>query len=59
MTQGIVGFEENPGKAASTGPKREHVYTHHFVDANAFVTDVMGEDRHEKRAIEYLQCCRA
>ncbi len=55
MTPGIVGFEENPGKAASTGPKREHVYTHYFVGANAFVTEVMGEGRHEKRAIEYLQ----
>jgi len=55
MTPGIVGFEENPGKAASTGPEREHVYTHYFVGANAFVTGIMGEGRHEKRAIEYLQ----
>ncbi|KKH50926.1 multiheme c-type cytochrome [Methanosarcina sp. 1.H.A.2.2] len=55
MTPGIVGFEENPGKAASTGPEREHVYTHNFVGANAFVTGIMGEGRHEKRAIEYLQ----
>ncbi|WP_440947257.1 multiheme c-type cytochrome [Methanosarcina sp. T3] len=55
MTPGIVGFEENPGKAASTGPERAHVYTHYFVGANAFVTGIMGEGRHEKRAIEYLQ----
>jgi hypothetical protein len=55
MTPGIINFEENPGKAASTGPEREHVYTHYFVGANAFVTDIMGEGRHEKRAIEYLQ----
>lgn len=55
MTPGIVNFEENPGKAASTGPDREHVYTHYFVGANAFVTGVMGEGRHEKRAVEYLQ----
>lgn len=55
MTPGIVGFEENPGKAASTGPEREHVYTHYFAGANAFVTGIMGEGRHEKRAIEYLQ----
>ncbi|WP_235203833.1 cytochrome c family protein [Methanosarcina soligelidi] len=55
MTPGIVKFEKNPGKAASSGPKREHVYTHHFVGANAFVTGEMGEGRHEKRAIEYLQ----
>ncbi|HIH75440.1 MAG TPA: cytochrome c family protein [Methanosarcina sp.] len=55
MTPGIVGFEENPGKAASSGPGREHVYTHYFVGANAFVTDIMGEGRHENRAIEYLQ----
>lgn len=55
MTPGIVEFEANPGKAASNGPEREHVYTHYFVGANAFVTDVMGEGRHEKRAIEYLQ----
>lgn len=55
MTPGIVGFEANPGKAASNGPDREHVYTHFFVGANAFVTDELGESRHEKRAIEYLK----
>jgi hypothetical protein len=55
MTPGITGFEENPGKAASSGPEREHVYTHYFVGGNAFVTAVTGESRHEKRAIEYLQ----
>ncbi len=55
MTPGIVGFKENPGKAASSGPEREHVYTHYFVGANAFVTNVMGEGRHEKMAIENLQ----
>jgi len=55
MTPGIVGFEEDPGKAASTGPEREHVYNHYFVGANAFVTGILGEGRHEKRAIEYLQ----
>ena len=55
MTPGIVEFEANPGKAASNGPDREHVYTHYFVGGNAFVTDVLGEGRHEKRAIETLQ----
>jgi hypothetical protein len=55
MTPGIVSFERNPGKAASSGPEREHVYTHYFAGGNAFVTEVMGEGRHEKKAIEYLQ----
>ncbi len=55
MTPGIVEYEANPGKAASNGPEREHVYTHYFVGGNAFVTDALGEGRHEKRAIEYLQ----
>jgi len=55
MTPGIVGFERNPGKAASSGPEREHVYTHYFAGGNAFVTQVMDEGRHEKKAIEYLQ----
>lgn len=55
MTPGIVKFEKNPGKAASSGPERAHVYTHYFVGANAFVTNVMDEGRHEKRAIENLQ----
>lgn len=55
MTPGIVEYEANPGKAASSGPEREHVYTHYFVGGNAFVTDALGEGRHEKRAIEYLQ----
>jgi hypothetical protein len=55
MTPGIVKFEKNPGKAASSGPERAHVYTHYFVGANAFVTNVMDEGRHEKRAIETLQ----
>jgi len=55
MTPGIIGFAANPGKAASNGPEREHIYTHFFVGANAFVTAVLGESRHEKRALEFLK----
>ncbi|MDO9517674.1 MAG: multiheme c-type cytochrome [Methanosarcinaceae archaeon] len=55
MTPGITKYEANPGKAASMGPKRDHIYTHYAVGANAFITDFLGDDTHRDMAIERLQ----
>jgi hypothetical protein len=55
MTPGITQFEANPGKAASMGPKRDHIYTHYAVGGNAFITDILGDETHRDMAIERLQ----
>lgn len=55
MTPGITQFEANPGKAASMGPKRDHIYTHYIVGGNAFITDILGDKTHRDMAIERLQ----
>lgn len=55
MTPGITHFEANPGKAASMGPDRDHVYTHYFVGGNAAVTEVMGSEVHQQMAEERLK----
>ena len=55
MTPGITKFEANPGKAASMGPRRDHLYTHYAVGGNAFITDILGDTTHRDMAIERLQ----
>ena len=55
MTPGVTQFEANPGKAASMGPRREHLYTHYAVGGNAFITDILGDKTHRDMAIERLQ----
>ncbi len=55
MTPGVTQFEANPGKAASMGPKRDHIYTHYAVGGNAFITDILGDETHRDMAIERLQ----
>ncbi len=55
MTPGVTQFEANPGKAASMGPDRDHIYTHYTVGANAFITDILGDETHRDMAIERLQ----
>ena len=55
MTPGVTQFEANPGKAASMGPKRDHIYTHYAVGGNAFITDILGDKTHRDMAIERLQ----
>jgi hypothetical protein len=55
MTPGITHFEANPGKAATMGPKREHIYTHNTVGGNAFMTEILGSRTHKNMAIERLE----
>jgi hypothetical protein len=45
----------NPGQPCVTGPKREQMYTHEFVGANAVVTDLLGAKQHAAIAVTRLQ----
>ncbi|WP_157197344.1 multiheme c-type cytochrome [Methanohalobium evestigatum] len=54
MSPGITNFEINPGRSATGAPKRDHISLHYFAGANAFVTDILDEETHRKRAIERL-----
>ena len=55
MTPGITQYEANPGKSASMGPDREHIYTHNFVGGNAAVPGLLKSDVHKKMAEERLK----
>ncbi len=55
MTEGITEFKANPGRAASTSPRRDHISTHAIVGANAFIPKILGEDRIAKMAVDRLQ----
>ena len=55
MSPGITHFEANPGRSASGAPKRDHISLHYFEGANAFVTDILDEETHRRRAIERLK----
>jgi len=55
MTSGITQFEANPGKAATMGPKRDHIYTHSTVGGNAFMAEVLGSKTYKLMAIERLR----
>ncbi len=52
MTPGPSVTKPNPGKAASMGPTRPHIYTHQFVGGNA--TELASE-AHRQLAVERLQ----
>ncbi|MHB8894179.1 MAG: multiheme c-type cytochrome [Candidatus Geothermincolia bacterium] len=45
----------NPGQPAVGGPKRDQMYTHEFVGANAVVTDLLGAKQHAAIAVQRLQ----
>jgi hypothetical protein len=45
----------NPGQPCVTGPKRDQVYTHEFVGANAVVTGLLGAKDHAAIAVKRLQ----
>jgi len=45
----------NPGTAAMGGPRRDQVYTHEFVGANAAVTELLGAKQHAEIAVKRLQ----
>lgn len=55
MSPGITGFKENPGRAASSSVRREHISLHSAVGGNAFVTEMVGAEKQRKLAIERLQ----
>jgi mono/diheme cytochrome c family protein len=46
---------DNPGKAADSGPEREHIWTHYFVGGNALVTKLLGGAVNAKLAVDRLQ----
>ncbi len=45
----------NPGQPCVSGPKREQMYTHEFVGANAVVTELLGARQHASIAVKRLQ----
>ncbi len=45
----------NPGQPCVSGPKREQMYTHEFVGANAVVSDLLGAKQHAAIAVKRLQ----
>jgi hypothetical protein len=45
----------NPGQPCITGPKREQMFTHEFVGANAVVTELLGAKQHAAIAVQRLQ----
>jgi mono/diheme cytochrome c family protein len=55
MTSGITKFEANPGRAGSGAQKREHISTHAIVGGNAFITEILGEEKYKEMAVERLK----
>lgn len=55
MTPGITEFEANPGRAGSGAQRREHISTHDIVGGNAFVTEILGEEKYSEMAVERLE----
>lgn len=55
MTPGHQVTSPNPGKAATMGPEREHIFTHEFVGGNAFVSGILDSDKHKELAEERLK----
>ena len=45
----------HPGQPCISGPKREQMYTHEFVGANAVVTELLGAKQHAAIAVKRLQ----
>ena len=46
---------DNPGQAADDGPEREHIFTHYFVGANAYLPKLNGDLEKSQMAIARLQ----
>jgi hypothetical protein len=55
MTPGITRFQPNPGAAAFTGPKREHIWTHNIVGANVSMAALLGFKGHSESALKRLR----
>jgi len=46
---------DNPGKSSKYGPRREHVWTHYFVGANAIITKHFRSITHAEMAVQNLK----
>ena len=46
---------KNPGVASDDGPDREHIFTHYFVGANAYLPKLNGDMEKAQMAISRLQ----
>lgn len=54
MTPG-VGYNQNPGRAATGGPERDHVFTHDIVGGSSGFFDQHGSPDKARKAEERLQ----
>ncbi len=45
----------NPGQAVDDGPEREHIFTHYFVGANAYLPKLNGDEEKSQMAVARLQ----
>jgi len=54
MTPGLVKFEAFPAPIANGAEERDHIWTHWFVGANAWMTELLGEEQAAQIARERL-----
>jgi hypothetical protein len=52
---GSTARPANPGQASDDGPEREHIFTHYFVGANAYLPKLNGDLEKSQMAILRLQ----
>jgi len=55
MTPGPGETFPNPGRAASIGPERDHIFTHDFAGANVALAKIMNSPHHGELAEERLK----
>ncbi|SLM28948.1 conserved hypothetical protein [Desulfamplus magnetovallimortis] len=46
---------KNPGVASDDGPERDHIFTHYFVGANAYLPELNGDLEKAEMAVSRLQ----
>lgn len=54
MTPGLTHFEAFPAASANGAKQRDHIWTHWFVGANAWITEMLGEEQPSQIARERL-----
>lgn len=52
---GAMERKDNPGKAATMGPERPHIWTHYFIGANALYPDTPNYERRRSMVEERLR----
>ncbi|ABE53228.1 multiheme c-type cytochrome [Methanococcoides burtonii] len=55
MSPGITHFEADPGRSASSSPKRDHIPVHEIVGGNYFMLDILTDGKAGDAAVERLQ----